>query len=83
MKQNCWQSWKIFAFIVAHIISALSINPISWASTLREVKFLTLQCSVSFQQVGRTANRMADSLAKQQVDHLCNLSALIMLLGLA
>lgn len=43
-----------------------------------EIHHLTSMTQVSFQHISRWANGMAGSLAKQGVDHLCNLSASVM-----
>lgn len=42
-----------------------------------EIKGLVIWCCMSFQHVSRGANWMADSLAKQRADRLCNLSVFI------
>ena len=61
-----------------------SVNVISWMKYLRapwkiqflfnEIIHLVFELQVSFQHVSRSTNGMADCLAKQGVDHSCNLS---------
>lgn len=65
-----------------------SSNAISWVNSflgpwkmqfyLNEIRLQASPFPVSFQHISRSANSMADCLAKQRVDHSCNLSASIL-----
>ena len=65
-----------------------SANAISWVRTMRgpwkmqflfnEICRLVSDMPVMFQHISRSANGMADCLAKQGVDRSCNLSAYIL-----
>lgn len=70
------------------IVERDSSNAISWVNSffgpwkmqfyLNEIRLLASPSPVSFQHISRSANSMAACLAKQGVDHSCNLSASIL-----
>lgn len=86
-------SWKLFAFfhIFFHhflIVESDSANAISWVKSLKglwkmqflqnEISHLISDINAMFQYISRSANGIADYLAKQGVNRSCNLHASIL-----